>query len=118
MQGHLDAVTSLDVDPAGLTLVSGGHDCSVRFWDLASGPAKEATAIDAEEDESESNERGSSHSQSKSSSSTTTENTTACVQEISAHRKKAGEGVLAVKYHPSAPFFASAGADGIIRIYG
>ncbi|KAI8461848.1 WD40-repeat-containing domain protein [Phakopsora pachyrhizi] len=34
MLGHLDAVTSLSIDPTGLTLVSGGHDCSVRFWDL------------------------------------------------------------------------------------
>ncbi len=41
-----------------------------------------------------------------------------CRQEISSHRKKANEGVLAVKYHPTAPYFASAGADGVIRIYG
>jgi len=36
MQAHLDSVTSIDLDPAGLTLVSGGHDCSVRFWDILS----------------------------------------------------------------------------------
>ncbi|RUP43983.1 WD40-repeat-containing domain protein [Jimgerdemannia flammicorona] len=36
MQAHLDGVTSLDVDPSGLTLVSGGHDSSIRLWDISS----------------------------------------------------------------------------------
>ena len=36
MIAHLDAVSSLDIDPAGLVLCSGGHDTSVRLWDIAS----------------------------------------------------------------------------------
>ncbi|KAI7823772.1 WD40-repeat-containing domain protein [Gamsiella multidivaricata] len=36
MLSHLDAVSSLDIDPAGLVLCSGGHDASVRLWDIAS----------------------------------------------------------------------------------
>lgn len=32
--GHTDVVTSLDVDPSGLTIASASHDCTVRFWDL------------------------------------------------------------------------------------
>ncbi|KAG0337333.1 hypothetical protein BG004_007680 [Podila humilis] len=36
MLSHLDAVSSLDIDPAGLVLCSGGQDGSVRLWDLAS----------------------------------------------------------------------------------
>jgi len=36
MLSHLDAVSSLDIDPTGLVLCSGGHDGSVRLWDLAS----------------------------------------------------------------------------------
>lgn len=31
---HLDGVTSIDLDPTGRTLVSVGHDSSLRFWDL------------------------------------------------------------------------------------
>lgn len=31
---HQDAVTSLAVDAAGLHLLSGSHDCSVRLWSL------------------------------------------------------------------------------------
>ena len=97
MVAHLDAVTSLDIDASGLTLVSGGHDCSVRFWDIAGGSlAGKDGAAGGEPEKS----------------------TAVCRQEISSHRKKAGEGVLAVKYHPTAPYFASAGADGVIRIYG
>ncbi|KAF9433098.1 hypothetical protein BGZ76_009888 [Entomortierella beljakovae] len=36
MISHLDAVSSLDIDPSGLVLCSGGHDASVRLWDIAS----------------------------------------------------------------------------------
>ncbi|RHZ49156.1 hypothetical protein Glove_529g47 [Diversispora epigaea] len=36
MLAHLDSVTSLDVDPSGMTLISGGHDNSIRLWDIAS----------------------------------------------------------------------------------
>lgn len=79
MLAHLDSVTSLSIDAAGFSLVSGGHDCSVRFWDLLG--------------------------------------TRACVQEISSHREKALEGVLDVEFHSSLPFMASAGADGVVKLY-
>ncbi|CAO3644735.1 unnamed protein product [Cunninghamella blakesleeana] len=35
MSAHLDAVTCLDMDPSGTSFISGGHDCSIRLWDLA-----------------------------------------------------------------------------------
>lgn len=35
MLAHLDGVTSISIDASGFTLVSGSHDCSVRFWDMA-----------------------------------------------------------------------------------
>ncbi|KAF8894433.1 WD40-repeat-containing domain protein [Infundibulicybe gibba] len=79
MLAHLDGVTSLSIDAAGFSLVSGSHDCSVRFWDLLG--------------------------------------TRACMQEIPGHREKAREGVLDVEFHPSLPFVASAGADGVIKLY-
>ncbi|KAK7788987.1 hypothetical protein R5R35_008681 [Gryllus longicercus] len=34
MVAHLDSVTSLAVDPNGLYLLSGSHDCSIRVWNL------------------------------------------------------------------------------------
>ncbi|KAG8737667.1 hypothetical protein FRC10_007948 [Ceratobasidium sp. 414] len=40
-----------------------------------------------------------------------------CVQEINAHREKSNEGTLDVEFHTSMPFIASAGADGVVKIY-
>ncbi|ESO08119.1 hypothetical protein HELRODRAFT_156657 [Helobdella robusta] len=34
MVAHLDAVTCLAIDPTGLYLLSGSHDCSIRLWNL------------------------------------------------------------------------------------
>ncbi|XP_076311641.1 connector of kinase to AP-1 isoform X3 [Tachypleus tridentatus] len=36
MVAHLDAVTSLAIDPNGLYLLSGSHDCSIRLWNMDS----------------------------------------------------------------------------------
>ncbi|KAJ1033907.1 hypothetical protein NDA16_000115 [Ustilago loliicola] len=101
MVAHLDAVTSLDIDASGLTLVSGGHDCSVRFWDIAGGSlvGKDGPVGGGAGGEGE-------------------KSTAVCRQEISSHRKKASEGVLAVAYSRTLPLFASAGADGVVRVYG
>ncbi|XP_028147840.1 striatin-3 isoform X1 [Diabrotica virgifera virgifera] len=78
MVAHLDAVTSLAVDPNGLYILSGSHDCSIRLWHL--------------------------------------DNKT-CVQEITAHRKKFDESILDVAFHPSRPYIASAGADGLAKVF-
>ncbi|XP_066244844.1 striatin-3 [Euwallacea similis] len=78
MVAHLDAVTSLAVDPNGLYLLSGSHDCSIRLWNLDSKT---------------------------------------CVQEITAHRKKFDESILDVAFHPSRPYIASAGADGLAKVF-
>ncbi|KAG9018194.1 hypothetical protein FRB90_011892 [Tulasnella sp. 427] len=79
MLAHTEGVTSLSIDGAGFSLVSGGHDCSIRFWDVMGNKV--------------------------------------CLQEITNHRKKADEGVLDVEYCPSLPILASAGADGIVKLY-
>ena len=79
MLAHLDAVTSLSIDAPGFALVSGSHDCSVRFWDILGSRA--------------------------------------CIQESTTHREKAREGVLDVEFHPTLPIMASAGADGVVKLY-
>ncbi|KAI8068503.1 WD40-repeat-containing domain protein [Gongronella butleri] len=79
MSSHLDAVSALDIEPSGLSFVSGGHDSSLRFWDMTK--------------------------------------TKSCTQEISAHRKKGDEGVLAVQFHPRFPWLISSGADAIVKVY-
>lgn len=40
-----------------------------------------------------------------------------CIQEITAHRKKFDESIHDVAFHPSKPFIASAGADGIAKVF-
>lgn len=40
-----------------------------------------------------------------------------CVQEITSHRKKFDEGILAVEFHPTLSYFATAGADGLAKVY-
>ncbi|ORY99284.1 WD40-repeat-containing domain protein [Syncephalastrum racemosum] len=79
MSAHMDAVAALDIDPSGSTLVSGGHDGSIRLWDM---------------------------NQAKT-----------CIQEFSAHRKKADEGVMSVQYHERMPWMVSGGADGQVKVY-
>jgi len=34
MLAHPSAISSLSISPDGRELVSGGHDASLRFWDL------------------------------------------------------------------------------------
>ncbi|KAE8229456.1 hypothetical protein CF326_g5574 [Tilletia indica] len=118
MVGHLDSVTTLDIDPAGLTLVSGGHDCSVRFWDIMGGGVTASTGSDSATVGTTGVDDEKSTSNSASAAAAAVSVRDACVQEITSHRKKAEEGVLGVKYHSSAPFFASAGADGVVRLFG
>ena len=79
MLAHLNAAMLLSIDAAGFALVSGSHDCSVRFWDILGSRA--------------------------------------CIQESTSHREKAREGVLDVEFHPSLPIMASAGADGVVKLY-
>ncbi|PWN28418.1 WD40 repeat-like protein [Jaminaea rosea] len=103
---HKEGVTSLDVDPSGLKLLSAGHDGWTRLWDLS--------RLGGELDESgseASSDGGSKKSKRK-------EEGIVLTQEIQDHSKSEGEGVLAVKFHPTLPFFGSAGADGVVRIYG
>lgn len=76
---HLDAVTSVSLDASGFSLVSGSHDCSIRFWDIL--------------------------------------NSRSCVQEVTPHREKAREGVLAVEFHPTLPVMATGGADSLLKLY-
>lgn len=41
-----------------------------------------------------------------------------CVQEIGgAHRKHFDESINSIACHSTEPFFASAGADGIVKVY-
>ncbi|HYT95560.1 MAG TPA: WD40 repeat domain-containing protein [Gemmataceae bacterium] len=42
LQGHTDIMLTLTFSPDGTTLASGGHDATIKLWDLAAlaGPAQ------------------------------------------------------------------------------
>ncbi|TPP60892.1 Striatin-3 [Fasciola gigantica] len=40
-----------------------------------------------------------------------------CTQEITSHRKKFGEAINAVAFHPTKHFMASAGADALAKVF-
>lgn len=40
-----------------------------------------------------------------------------CIQEITSHRKKFDEGIFAAAFHPSLSHFATAGADGLAKVF-
>uniref|UniRef100_A0A8C6KF07 Striatin, calmodulin binding protein n=1 Tax=Nothobranchius furzeri TaxID=105023 RepID=A0A8C6KF07_NOTFU len=53
MVAHLDSVTCLAVDPNGLYLMSGSHDCSIRLWNMETRTCiQEFTAHRKKSDES------------------------------------------------------------------
>lgn len=96
LHAHENDVVCLDIDPSGLTLVSGSCDGKVRFWDLVKSNESEQMASDAV---------GQTY-------------TAVCFQEVSAHQIKQGKGVLTSLYHPTLPFIATAGADGTVHMFG
>ncbi|WFC96554.1 1,2-dihydroxy-3-keto-5-methylthiopentene dioxygenase [Malassezia brasiliensis] len=98
LHAHGDSVSCIDIDPSGLTLVSGSHDCTVRFWDIGSPESRDGA------------EQGALHASQSHSA--------VCFQEIRPHEVKANEGVLSVVYHASAPLVATSGADGVVRLFG
>ena len=96
LHAHENDVVCLDIDPSGLTLVSGSCDGKVRFWDLVKSNESEQMASDAAKQTY----------------------TAVCFQEVSAHQIKHGKGVLTSLYHPTLPFIATAGADGTVHMFG
>ncbi|GAA5873162.1 hypothetical protein JCM1840_005588 [Sporobolomyces johnsonii] len=96
---HLDGVTSLSFSPSSapsagdeILLASVSHDTSLRLWHLCVPSSSSPDAGEA---------------------------TLTCVQEVSSHRVKGAEGVLAVAFAPegTGERVVTAGADGSVRVW-
>lgn len=113
MVAHLDAVTCLSIDPNGLYLLSGS-----KFYFCFFNLKKVFTLyffhfifflILPMTKNFFSGHDGSLRLWNLDSKT--------CLQEITAHRKKFDESVMAVAFHPSRPLIASAGADGLAKVF-
>ncbi|KAK3718788.1 hypothetical protein QZH41_014041 [Actinostola sp. cb2023] len=99
MVAHLDSVTSLAVDPNGLYLLSGSKcNIDVNVLTLVANNVFMSLGHDC-------------------SIRLWNLDTKTCVQEITSHRKKFDESIYDVAFHPSKPYIASAGADGLAKVF-
>ncbi|KAH9447021.1 hypothetical protein Pst134EA_029006 [Puccinia striiformis f. sp. tritici] len=120
MLGHLDSVTSLSIDPTGLILVSGGHDCSIRFWDLT---GSRTCLQEISSHRYKSNQEGvldvKFHPSSNLSSSSNLHLPPNLGSGLS-HNSNANSTTKSASLNPfhHLKFVASSGADGTIKIFG
>jgi WD40 repeat protein len=118
MLGHLDSVTSLSIDPTGLILVSGGHDCSIRFWDLT---GSRTCLQEISSHRYKSNQEGvldvKFHPSSNLSSSSSLL-PTHLNHPGNLHPAAAAAASSSFNPFHSLKFVASSGADGTIKIFG
>lgn len=112
MVAHLDAVTSLAVDPNGIYLMSGSKETLGPPPVSASCPPPPSSLSPLLVH----NHLASSSGHDCSLRLWNLDSKT-CVQEITAHRKKSEEAIYDVAFHPSKAYIASAGADALARVY-
>ena len=87
LAAHRQVVTCLSLDGTGSSLVSGSHDESIRVWGADSGAEPAQRKIKQ------------------------------VLDTHQTHRLKFQEAIHSVSLHPTQPYLASAGADGIIKLY-
>lgn len=132
MVAHLDAVTSLAVDPNGIYLMSGSKSLlKIKITAPIPPPVlrinfsfSSPTVILLRLFSSSTSTFAHFHPYFVSSSPghdcslrLWNLDSKTCVQEITAHRKKSEEAIYDVAFHPSKAYIASAGADALARVY-
>jgi len=113
-------VNSVVVHPTMPVVVSAHEDRQIKFWDLNSGKCLHAMVAHLDEVTCLACDPNGLYLLSGSHDCSVRlwnfDNRT-CVQEITSHRKKFDEAIFDVSFHPSKPFFASAGADALAKVY-
>ena len=110
MVAHLDSVTSLAVDQHGLYLISGSHDCSIRYvQESVRLPTSFILSLRFTIISIQSFILQPPPSPASPPPRLWNLESKTCVQEITAHRKKFDESIFDVAFHPSRPYIASAG---------
>ncbi|KAI1287421.1 Striatin-3 [Halotydeus destructor] len=118
--GTPSRINSIVVHPALPVLVSAHEDKQIKFWDLNTGKCQQTMVAHLDEVTCLACDPNGLYLLSGSHDCSIRlwnfESRT-CVQEIMSHRKKFDEAIFDVTFHPSKPFFASAGADGLAKVF-
>ena len=127
MHGHRDSVVSLDIDPAGLQLLSGGYDGTIRVWDMSvltkrfTGGVDEEAEPKPQQAADENKEKGDDDSHDNDDHDDDDDDDDVelvCIQEFKDTATGNEGGITALRYHRTLPFFATGGRSGSIGIYG
>jgi len=113
-------VNSLSIHPTLPIAVTAHDDRNIRFWDLQSGLLVHSMVAHLEAVTSVTIDPSGLYLLSASHDASIRlwgfESKT-CVQEFTAHRPKYNEAVHQASFHPNKGYVASAGADGLIKVF-
>ncbi|CAH8438872.1 unnamed protein product [Schistosoma turkestanicum] len=118
--GNAYSVNSVISHPHFSLIISAHDDRQIRFWDSLSGKCVHSLTahLDSVTTLSLDSKGTSLLSASHDCSIRIWDiNTKLCIQEITGHRKKFGEAINAVAFHPTQHFMASAGSDALAKVY-
>jgi len=118
--GSPSRINSVVVHPTMPVLVSAHEDRQIKFWDLNNGKCLHAMVAHLDEVTCLACDPNGLYLLSGSHDCSVRlwnfDNRT-CVQEINSHRKKFDEAIFDVTFHSSKPYFASAGADSLAKVF-
>ncbi|CAH8480183.1 unnamed protein product [Schistosoma bovis] len=117
---NVHSVNSVISHPHLSLIISAHDDRQIRFWDSLSGKCVHSLTAHLDSVTTLSlNSKGTLLLSASHDCSIRIWdiNTKLCIQEITGHRKKFGEAINAVAFHPTQHFMASAGSDALAKVY-
>lgn len=113
-------INSIVIHPTLPYLASADSNKSIKFWDLKTNTCKLTMVAHLDEVTSLACDPTGKYLLSAShdcSARLWLFEEKSCIQEITSHRKKFDEGIFAVAFHPNLSHFATAGADGLAKVF-
>jgi striatin 1/3/4 len=113
-------INSIVIHPTLPYLASADSNRSIKFWDLKTNKCKLTMVAHLDEVTSLACDPTGKYLLSAShdcSARLWLFEEKSCIQEITSHRKKFDEGIFAVAFHPNQSHFATAGADGLAKVF-
>lgn len=120
---HQYGATGLDIDPAGLRLMTCGRDGYVRVWDitklstsLTDSPSKAKSKGQQQSSEAQGSGGGGEEDDDEEGADASLELSQEIVDQGAVGANS--EGVAMIRFHRALPLVVTGGADGIVRLYG